>query len=32
MKFLHEDPEFVDLLAVVARDRGIAMALVEKDY
>jgi predicted nucleotidyltransferase component of viral defense system len=30
--FVHEDPEFADLLAVVAQQRGIAVALIEKDY
>ncbi len=32
MSFLHDDPEFADLLRIVARDRGLAASLVEKDY
>ncbi len=32
MSFVHEDPQFEQLLAIVARDRGIAEALIEKDY
>ena len=32
MNFAHDDPEFDDLLRIVARDRGIALGLVEKDY
>ena len=32
MRFVHEDPEFLDLLRVVAGERGVALALVEKDY
>jgi nucleotidyltransferase AbiEii toxin of type IV toxin-antitoxin system len=32
MSFAHEDPEFQQLLAIVARDTGIAEALIEKDY
>lgn len=32
MSFIHEDPEFPQLLGIVARDAGIAAALVEKDY
>lgn len=30
--FLHNDPEFKDLLAIVASKQGIDTALVEKDY
>lgn len=30
--FIHEDPEFATLVRLVARDRQIAPALVEKDY
>lgn len=32
MNFVHDDPEFRDLVQIVARDRGIAPGLVEKDY
>jgi len=32
MIFLHDDPEFEQLLAIVARDTGISEALIEKDY
>jgi len=32
MTFMHEDREFQDLLGIVARETGIASALVEKDY
>ena len=32
MSFIHEDPEFEQLLAIVARDAGIPVALIEKDY
>lgn len=32
MSFPHEDRDFADLVAVVARRRGLAPALVEKDY
>lgn len=32
MGFVHEDADFEQLLAIVARDSGIAEALVEKDY
>ena len=32
MKFVHEDPEFSDLLQIVSRDRRLAVSLVEKDY
>src|SRR5690606_36377395 len=28
----HEDPEFHDLLLIVAEERGLSVALVEKDY
>src|SRR5712691_10241852 len=30
--FLHNHPEFADLIRIVAEQRGIAPALVEKDY
>ncbi|MCX6309128.1 MAG: nucleotidyl transferase AbiEii/AbiGii toxin family protein [Bacteroidia bacterium] len=30
--FLHNDPEFKDLLAIVSKEQGIDTALVEKDY
>ncbi len=32
MRFVHQDPDFDKLLAIVAREVGIAEALVEKDY
>ena len=32
MKFVHADPEFRDLISIVANAQGIAEALVEKDY
>ena len=32
MSFVHDDPQFEQLLAIVARQTGIAEALVEKDY
>ncbi len=32
MIFVHEDPEFADLLQIVSSDRGLAVSLVEKDY
>lgn len=32
MKFVHDDPQFSDLLRVVADRRRLALALVEKDY
>ena len=30
--FIHRDPEFKDLLAIVAKERKIDIALIEKDY
>jgi hypothetical protein len=30
--FVHEDPEFPDLLGIVSARRGLAVGLVEKDY
>src|SRR5258706_845812 len=30
--FIHEDPEFVDLIQIVANKRRLARAIVEKDY
>ncbi len=30
--FLHNDPEFDDLLAIVSKNKGIDISLVEKDY
>ena len=30
--YLHNHPEFLDLIRIVAREKGIAPALVEKDY
>ncbi|MBI5481902.1 MAG: nucleotidyl transferase AbiEii/AbiGii toxin family protein [Deltaproteobacteria bacterium] len=32
MSFVHDDPEFDDLLRIVAERRGLAVGLVEKDY
>jgi hypothetical protein len=32
VSFVHDDPEFQDLLRIVARERGLAVPLVEKDY
>ncbi len=32
MNFVHDEPEFSNLLEIVARETGIAAALVEKDY
>ena len=32
MSFIHEDPEFRELVAIVADEAGIAPALIEKDY
>mgnify|MGYP001564366881 CR=1 FL=1 len=32
MSFIHDDPDFARLLAIVARETGVAAALVEKDY
>ena len=32
MTFAHQDPEFRDLLSIVADELGIAIALIEKDY
>lgn len=32
MSFVHEDPQFAELLHIVARETGIAAALIEKDY
>jgi hypothetical protein len=32
VSFVHDDPDFPELLAIVSRDTGIAAALVEKDY
>jgi len=32
MSFVHEDPEFDQLVQIVARKTGIAAALIEKDY
>ena len=32
MSFVHDDPEFDDLLQIVSRSRGLGAALVEKDY
>lgn len=32
MSFVHDDPEFDGLLQIVAKNRGLGVALVEKDY
>jgi hypothetical protein len=32
MNFIHDDPDFEALLRIVASDRGLNIALVEKDY
>lgn len=32
MTFVHDDPEFSDLLGIVAERRGLGLGLVEKDY
>jgi hypothetical protein len=32
MSFVHEDPEFSDLLQIVADDRKLSRGLIEKDY
>lgn len=32
MNFVHDDPDFPQLLAIVSRETGIAAPLVEKDY
>lgn len=32
MSFVHEDRDFQQLIGIVARDTGIAGALIEKDY
>ncbi len=32
MTFIHDAPDFDDLLQIVADDRGLGVALVEKDY
>jgi len=32
VSFIHEDPEFEALLRIVAEERGISVALIEKDY
>lgn len=32
MSFVHEDADFQQLVGIVARDTGIAAALIEKDY
>jgi hypothetical protein len=31
-EFLHNHPQFADLIRIVARERRIDLALVEKDY
>ncbi len=32
MSFVHDDPDFDELLQIVANNRGLGVALVEKDY
>lgn len=32
MIFIHQDPEFSDLLRIVAEARQIPVSLIEKDY
>lgn len=32
MNFVHEDPDFQDLIRIVAGESGVAAALIEKDY
>lgn len=32
MRFLHDDPDWADLLQIVADDRSIQVGMVEKDY
>ena len=32
MSFVHDDPDFPELLRIVAERRGLGVALVEKDY
>ena len=32
MSFVHDDPDFDGLLQIVANNRGLGVALVEKDY
>ncbi len=32
MRFVHQDRDFQELISIVARDTGIAAALIEKDY
>lgn len=32
MKFVHDDPEFRELVGIVASERGLSLGLVEKDY
>jgi hypothetical protein len=32
VSFVHDDPDFPQLLAIAARETGVAAALVEKDY
>ncbi len=32
MSFVHDDPDFAQLVQIVARQTGIAAALIEKDY
>lgn len=32
MSFVHDDPDFDDLLQIVSGERGLSRGLVEKDY
>lgn len=32
MKFPHQDPDFADLISIVASDTGLGEAVIEKDY
>jgi hypothetical protein len=32
MRFAHQDPEFGDLVRIVARENGLSAGLIEKDY
>ena len=31
-EFLHDDPEFKELLSIVSFEKGIDISLIEKDY
>jgi len=32
MNFVHEDPNFVNLLGIITENRNISPAVIEKDY